>query len=54
MASPLFSDACKEDIAEMLNSGWSVEEVAEHLGVAANTVYQMKLDGEPICHREED
>lgn len=50
----LYTDSVKEDIAEMLESGWSIQEVAEHVGTTVQAIRTMKLHGEPLCeaHRE--
>lgn len=45
----LYTDAVKEDIAEMLESGWSCAEVAEHIGTTTQVIRLMELHGKPLC-----
>lgn len=50
----LYTDSVKEDIAEMLENGWSIQEVADHVGTSAQVIRQMKLHGEPLCDAHRD
>lgn len=50
----LYTDMVKEDIAEMLEGGWTVAEVAEHLGTTTSVIHRMTLHGEPLSEAHRD